>query len=464
MTSDRDGAPPLGRYALHDVIGSGAMASVHLGRVRGDAGFGATVAIKRLRPELTRDPDFVARFLDEARLSASISHPNVVKTLDAVSAQGELFVIMEYVHGESLGRLAELSRELGEPVPPLLATTLLADVLGGLHAAHEASSADGEPLEIVHRDVSPQNILVGVDGTARVLDFGVATAAVRLAATRDGSIRGKLAYMAPEQLRGRATRQSDVYACGVVLWELLTEERLFSGERDTDVIEAALLREIEPPSRTRQSQGLTAPLDDVVMRALARKPSERFATAREMALALERVAPRVPAEEVSAWVMRLASRSLTERAAIVERIEASSTPRAKANGETPPSMKPRPARTLPSTRRLAVVTALGVSALLAYAIGRSSKSDTPVVAIAASSVEEAPGAIASTSPPEAPRRPTLAAPPAAPHLARPVRPSPWGRFRAHAPSTPPASRLSPCDPPFSLDDAGRKLYKESCLR
>src|SRR5262249_24957061 len=151
---------------------TGGMATVHLGRLSGPVGFTKTVAIKRLHAQFAHDPEFVAMFLDEARLAARIQHPNVVQTLDVVSTDGELFLVMEYVRGETLSRLVRM----GEPIPPRIVVALISGVLQGLHAAHEAAADDGRALALVHRDVSPQNVLVGLDGTARLLDFGVAKA------------------------------------------------------------------------------------------------------------------------------------------------------------------------------------------------------------------------------------------------------------------------------------------------
>src|SRR5579859_759387 len=224
-------ARSIGRYVLFDEIAAGGMATVHFGRQSGAAGFSRTVAIKRLHPNLAKDPEFVAMFLDEARLVARIRHPNVVPTLDVVATEGEVFVVMEYVHGESLAKIRSAMLKAGRVADPRIVSAIMSSVLHGLHAAHEAKSEIGQPLNIVHRDVSPQNVLVGIEGTARVLDFGVAKAIGRVQTTREGQIKGKLAYMPPEQLHGgRVTRQADVYAAAVVTWETLTGARLFAGE------------------------------------------------------------------------------------------------------------------------------------------------------------------------------------------------------------------------------------------
>ena len=217
-----------GRYALYGPIATGGMATVHFGRQLGAAGFARTVAVKRLRGEYLESHEFVSTLLDEARLASRIRHPNVVATLDMVTEDDELFLVMEYVAGESLSRLlARVARDRGR-VAPRVATGILCGVLHALHAAHEATDERGEPLGIVHRDVSPQNVLVGSDGLARLLDFGIAKGKGRLQTTRAGQLKGKVGYMAPEQILGEEPdRRSDVYAASVVLWEVLTGRRLF---------------------------------------------------------------------------------------------------------------------------------------------------------------------------------------------------------------------------------------------
>lgn len=299
------------------------MATVHFGRLLGPVGFARTVAIKRLHPHYTKDPEFVAMFLDEARLAARIRHPNVVPTLDVVALEGELFLVMEYVQGESLSRLLRLASERGSRIRPEFAASIVVSTLHGLHAAHEARSEDGEPLNIVHRDVSPHNILVGTDGVTRVLDFGVAKAAGRIQTTSDGQLKGKLAYMPPEQIRGAVSRVTDVYSSGVVLWEALTGRRLFRGENDAQVFSMVLEMTIEPPSKYVPS--ISPEVDALTLRALSRDPSERFQTAREMARALEKCLPLVPASDIGEWVEQVAGDSLASRTANIASIEKSSS-------------------------------------------------------------------------------------------------------------------------------------------
>jgi serine/threonine protein kinase len=315
----------IGRYVLCDEIAAGGMATVHFGRLLGPVGFARTVAIKRLHPTFAKDPEFVSMFLDEARIAARVRHPNVVPTLDIVALKGELFLVMEYVQGESLARLNRVLREKKEAAPVKVGVAILSGVLQGLHAAHEALSEDGAPLEIVHRDVSPQNVLVGADGIARVVDFGVAKAVGRLQTTREGQVKGKVAYMAPEQIRGGGVdRRADVYAASVVLWETLTGKRLFQGDNAMETMTQVLEKKVEPPSAF--AEGIPAALDAVVLKGLEARPDARYATAREMALALEAVLTPTTSQQVGDWVQAIAGAKLKERAELVAEIERSGTP------------------------------------------------------------------------------------------------------------------------------------------
>ncbi len=317
----QDSAPHvIGRYALFSPIAAGGMATVHLGRLLGPVGFARTVAIKRLHAEYARDPEFVSMFLDEARLAARIRHPNVVPTLDVVATKGELFLVMEYVQGESLSRLVKSANEAGKRIPVRMVVSILSGALQGLHAAHEATDERGASLGIVHRDVSPQNILVGADGMTRVLDFGVAKASGRMQTTREGQIKGKLSYMPPEQLHSETlSRRADIYAASVVMWEALTGQRLFRGDTESIVLARILNGEVSPPSKVAPE--LPPELDALVMRGLSRDPNARFATAREMALALDKCVAPASLAEMSEWLETAAGSMLTERAAKVKAIE-----------------------------------------------------------------------------------------------------------------------------------------------
>ena len=341
------------RYAMFAEIAAGGMAAIHVGRQRGPAGFSRTVAIKRLHAQFAKDPDFVKMFLDEAHLAARIQHPNVVSPIDVVATHGELFLIMEYVQGESLSRLTSAAREARTRISLSVTRSILSNVLHGLHAAHEAKSERGEKLGIVHRDVSPQNVLVGVDGIARVLDFGIAKAAGRATTTREGQIKGKLAYMAPECFQvGEVDRRSDVYSSAVVLWETLTGERLFKGDTDSQTLARILADEVAPPSRI--SPEVSRELDAVVLRGLNRDPLKRFETAREMALAIEATGRLATATEVGEWVDRTAHAELADRAKVVAEIERAGDTGIRLGSSSPPRAMARSVpREMPTARLIA---------------------------------------------------------------------------------------------------------------
>jgi eukaryotic-like serine/threonine-protein kinase len=310
----------LGRYHLYGELASGGMATVHLGRQVGSGGFSKMVAIKRLHPQFGKMEEFVEMFLAEARLAARIRHPNVVQPLDVLRVDDEVFLVMEYVEGDSLSRLMKGTISRQEKVPLPIAISILSGVLRGLHAAHEAKSDKGEPLELVHRDISPQNVLVGVDGAARVIDFGIAKAADSVQVTREGELKGKLAYMAPEILSGRrGTRRADIYAAGVVLWEVLTAQRLFDADYQSAILNNILHRPVDRPSDF--VEGLPPQLDAIVLKGLARDPSDRFATAREMAQAIEEAVPPASLSIVGEWVEVVAAASLAQRGSRIAEIE-----------------------------------------------------------------------------------------------------------------------------------------------
>jgi eukaryotic-like serine/threonine-protein kinase len=314
----------VGRYALYGQLAAGGMATVHFGRLLGPVGFSRTVAIKRLHPQFAKDPEFVAMFLDEARLAARIQHPNVVATVDVVAMDEELFLVMEYVRGESFSRILRGAKRQKIELPEAFISNVVAAMLHGLHAAHEATDEHGQPLHVVHRDVSPQNVLVGTDGQARVLDFGVAKAAARIQVTRDGQMKGKLAYMSPEQLSGVSVdRRTDVFAAGVVLWEALTGERLFTGEDVSDVLTKILREPVPPPSSVNPK--VRREVDQVVMHALDKNPETRFQTAREFAVAMEETMQLMSPRSVGEWVERIAGESLERRERALAEIESISS-------------------------------------------------------------------------------------------------------------------------------------------
>ncbi len=319
----------LGRYVLHHEFAAGGMASVYFGQLIGPVGFSRVVAIKRMHAIFARDPKLVTMFVDEAWLAARVQHPNVVSVLDVVAADGELFLVMDYVRGESL---SGLMRAASAPPPADIAASILGQALSGLHAAHEARDEIGRPLGMIHRDVSPQNVLVGVDGLARITDFGIAKAASRLTVTLESQLKGKLRYMAPEQLSGqpRIDRRADVYAAGVVLWETLAGERLTRGDT-ADAVLAAML-EPPPPLRDRRPD-LPSAIDDVVARALAVDPDDRFPTADALQIAIESVLPFASPRAVGEWVQEVARDRLAAKKAVVDGIEQAVASRAGVKDE-----------------------------------------------------------------------------------------------------------------------------------
>jgi len=367
----KGGGWAIGRYAVYGEIASGGMATVHFGKLVGPQGFARTVAIKRLHPQFSREPEFVNMFLDEARLAARIQHPNVVPTLDVLTIEGELLIVMDYVHGETVSRLRHELLKKKKTMPPQIASSIVAGALHGLHAAHEAKDEHGAPLGLVHRDVSPQNVIVGIDGVARVLDFGVAKAAVRLQTTRAGQLKGKLAYMSPEQLRsGAVNRLSDVYAAGVLLWESLTSQRLFEAESEGELIGKVLGGQVSSPSSL--VPGVPAALDAIALRAIDQDPAQRFPTAREMALALEHAGSIAMPSEVGEWVASVAKDGLAYRAQRILEVESGTHERGGVPAGVPPPSRPR----LPESEA-PTITAVGAEPLFHHTPS-SGSSATPV--------------------------------------------------------------------------------------
>ncbi len=303
----------LGRYEILTQIASGGMATVYLGRVLGAAGFERLVAVKFLHQHVANDEVFVSMFLDEARLAAKIRHPNVVPTLDLENGPDGLFLVMEYVEGDSLVGLIRSLARAKRPLPPGITVRVILDALAGLRAAHELTDDSGELLNLVHRDVSPHNILIGVDGIAKITDFGVARANARVSVTREGQIKGKLAYMAPEQTTSDPVdARADLFAIGIVLWECLAGRRLFQAETDGAVLRKLLdhpipkLREIAPE--------YPEAIERVCMRALERDPAHRFASAAEFSEALEAAGVGLAiatSREVGALVREMSGPTLT---------------------------------------------------------------------------------------------------------------------------------------------------------
>ncbi|MBK6515112.1 MAG: protein kinase [Polyangiaceae bacterium] len=479
----------VGRYALQGEVATGGMATVYYGRLQGPAGFSRPVAIKRLHPQYAKTPDFVTMFLDEARLASRIQHPNVVPTIDVVAEGGELFLVMEFVPGESLSKLVRACPE-GLPLP--IASALAVGMLDGLHAAHEAVGDEGEPLCIVHRDVSPQNVLVATDGVARLIDFGVAKAVGNATLTRDGQIKGKVAYMAPEQIKGEAVdRRADIYAASVVLWEMLTGRRFFgSADSEAALVLRALEAQVSPPSEERSH--IPKEVDAIVLRGLERDRERRFATAREMAQALERAVPPAASRDVAAWLEKVLGESAEQREQRLHELDASVATELPGRAsaavlnrvltapalvaptlEPAPDSRPRPPARTGLWVGIAVVLAGGLgffgSRLVPAGEGSEHVSADAVGATGSATVPS-PSGVASAAGPLSPASPSASAFPdssaatGAPSASAPsasAPPVPTATARSIAAPRPPSAR---CSPPFVITADGVKQYKPECLR
>lgn len=482
------------RYDLLDGFGSpfasGATATVHLARVESASGPARNVAIKRLHPHLASSPELRTLLVDEAKVVARVVHPNVVQVVEVVEEAGEVFLVMEYLHGETLGRLISEDRR----PPPAIAVAIARDMLHGIHAAHHARGCDGKPLGLIHRDVNPRNVLVTTSGTAKIIDFGIAKSEERAATTRMGFVRGTLAYMAPEQLEGAClTNAVDTYAVAVILWELLTGRRLFDGDTDSAVTRRILDHDVRAPGTF--ATDLPRSLDAVVLRGLARSPAERFPTALEMAFALEQCQPPAKESEVAAWVMRAGRGALLLRERDVRALEEAHANASDLHGAA--SAKPGPhslvassAASLARSPAAALRPFLGIGVVvLPLAVLAFSWRRTPTIDPA---LERPPSENAAIGPPSTPSSTSTSASPVAVSVAKeattdaastkselrtlPVRLSGVQSTRgAHAARVEPkAATLAPVPsadgnganvcPPYFVDSSGRRRFNRECLR
>jgi serine/threonine-protein kinase len=294
------------------------MASVHLARMDGPGGFQKWVAIKRIHPHLIEDDSFIHMFLDEARIAARISHPNVATVFELGKHDDTYWIAMEYLHGEPLREVMRRTEETGSPMPPEIACRVIADAAEGLHAAHELLGKNGEKLNLIHRDVTPHNLFVTYEGNTKVVDFGIAKFSSRMSSTRAGTLKGKLAYMSPEQVSGETIdRRTDIFALGVVLWELTTGQRLFRMESDLDTL--AKVQECNIPRPSSIIRGYPIDLEKIVMKALAKNRGERFKTARELSRMLQSLLMRrglfIASDEVANYVQTIFKERIEKREA-----------------------------------------------------------------------------------------------------------------------------------------------------
>jgi serine/threonine protein kinase len=287
-TDDLIGPTAFGKYTIFARLGSGGMADALLAMLHGDLGFQKLVVLKRMHSSLGRDSHFVRMFLDEARLAARLSHPNVVATSEVGETDGQYFIAMEYLEGLALDRIVRKYIKLGGGIPLGFLFRVLCDSLEGLHYAHELRDFGGQPLGVVHRDVTPSNLFVTSDGMAKVLDFGIAKAATQDEATRTGMLKGKLAYMSPEQFYSDPVdRRADLWSMGVLLWEMVTGRRLFKGSNDAVTYQNIVSMTI--PSVGEYRPDAPATIDEVIHYALQRDRDQRYQDAETMRRDMERI-------------------------------------------------------------------------------------------------------------------------------------------------------------------------------
>ncbi len=320
----------IDRYELIHRLGHGGMATVYLGRTLGKAGFERLVAVKVIHPHLASEPEFVEMFLDEARIAAKIHHPHVVAIHDVGEDDGVFYMVMEYVEGDTLASLQRQLQKDERRLPLSAVLQIAADACEGLAAAHDAVDADGKPLRLVHRDVSPHNLLVGADGRVKVVDFGIMKAVGKRSSTLTGQLRGKIAYMSPEQARGKSIdHRTDLFALGAVLWELTTGERLFTGDNESAILTRVLECEVPDPQSLRAD--LPDGVADVIRKALSRDREDRYESAQDMLrdirTQLRRLDPEIdPRQDLSAEMERYFTRRIEYIRAAVRR-RAGSEPR-----------------------------------------------------------------------------------------------------------------------------------------
>ena len=370
--SKRGDDATFGKYKLLAILGHGGMADVFLAVLGGPEGLGFNklVVVKRLRPGLANDPEFVAMLVDEARIAARLSHPNVVQTHEVGVIDNEYYIAMEYLDGQPLHRIVQRTRT-ASPIPLAFRLGIVRDMLAGLHHAHELSDFDGTKLGVIHRDVTPQNLFVTYDGQVKLVDFGIAKARGRATETQQGVVKGKIGYMAPEQAGGQELdRRTDIFGAGVMLWELLTGERLWKGLDDVAIMQKLLLDKI-PSSPRAANPEVHKTLDAIVKKALSRKKTDRYATAQDMQLEIERFmeaenlkcAPRDLGEWLAGVFVdrRKQTRSLIEQQLSAARAPTSNERRIIQLIDTGPNATPASNAKLQSLDRDATITDESVS-------------------------------------------------------------------------------------------------------
>lgn len=304
---DIDGVVKMGRYELLHPLGIGGMAEVFKGRALGPGGFARDVVIKRILPAYADDPEFIRMFIDEAKLLGLLHHPNIVDVYDFGEDDGVLFLALEYVEGPSLSRILRTLRASSRKAPAPIVAYIAREVCRALDHVHQLRDRDGRPLDAIHRDVTPSNVIITRTGAVKLLDFGVSTFKNAVQITKTGTVKGKPAYLAPEQLEGKPIDgRVDLFALGIVMHEMLSLQHLFAGDSDLGTVKKIMEMKIASPSTTRGD--VSSALGDIVMRALERDRNRRFASAAEMASALDEfiVNSKLHIDDVATFVREIA--------------------------------------------------------------------------------------------------------------------------------------------------------------
>jgi serine/threonine-protein kinase len=394
----------VGKYELLLPLGTGGTATVYLARTRGVAGFEREVALKLVHAHLRADEESRLHLLEEARLAARIRHPNVVPVTEVDADACGVFLVMDYVEGEALSGVVRLLRDQNHRLPPRLIARIMNDALAGLHAAHELRDAESQLVGLVHRDFSPQNILLGIEGVTRLADFGVAKAASRTVRTKTGLVKGKVAYMSPEQARGhKVDRRCDVWAAGVVIWELVTGRKLYDHEDDVSTLLSVVTE--EPPRLKSVMQGVPPALDEAVAYALTSDVNNRCPSAEAFRCMLESAwdecGGMASTSELAAFVRQTVGQRLAERRAMVARGRTSAVP------ATTTSNSPAAAMLLagPTARAAEDGTKTAISAAVPAAeranvwrTARNNRRSLGLAAVLLASVLAAAGLVAVTAP------------------------------------------------------------------
>ncbi|MFZ5876763.1 MAG: serine/threonine protein kinase [Nitrospirota bacterium] len=376
----------FGPYLLLKKIGRGGMAELYLARQTGVAGFERLVAIKRILPHLTEDREFVQMFVNEAKLAAQITHPNVVQIYDFGAVLGTYYMAMEYVMGKSLAAVLAQGQKLGKPIPVSAAAHVTARIAAGLDHAYRGAAASGAPLGIIHRDISPQNILIGYNGDVKLVDFGIAKAASSSTHTQTGVLKGKLAYLSPEQAWGKTVdHRSDLFALGIVLHEMLTGQRLFKAENEFTTLERVRTADVTPPSAVKK--GLPPELDGIVLKSLAKNPDDRYPNGQAFEDALQehlrRLSAPPGARDLSDYLRTLFDKDIENDTAAFQQVttvtKTAATPATRPSGPGPAAPLAEPTRAaakpqpvsppaLPRRTGRHVVIGLGVAVLAALVV------------------------------------------------------------------------------------------------